>query len=120
MASQLVDGKWSIESLQDEPDQVEARKRYDYVSLMPKLALFCFSADSFYLSYRVLLVKRASQVNTAVYIALFIEVAFAGQHEPLLLRSGLTVDSNLGTSASAVSICLGQSQVPAPSSVAGR
>lgn len=109
MVSQFMDGKWRIESLQEEQYQVEARRRYDYVSLMPKLALFCLAADCVYLSYRILLVKRASHVDTAIYIALFIEVAFAGHYEPVLLRFGLTVDSNLGTSASAVPICLGQS-----------
>ena len=83
MASQLMDGKWRIESLQEEQYQVEARRRYEYVSLMPKLALLCLSADCLYLSYRILLVKRASQVDMAVYIALWIEIAFAGLYEPV-------------------------------------
>ena len=109
MASQLMDGKWRIESLREEQYQVEARRRYDYVSLMPKLALFCLSADCLYLSYRILLVKRASQVNMAVYVALFLEISFAGRHEPTLVRILLIIGSNLWTSASAVSICLGQS-----------
>lgn len=109
MPSQLTDGTWRIEPLNEHHHQMEARRRYSYVSLMPKLALFCLSADCLYLSYRVLLVQRASRVDTAVYIALVIEFAFAGHCEPVRPRFVLTVASSVCTPEFAVSICLGQS-----------
>lgn len=109
MGSQLVGGKWRIESLQDQHHQDEARRRYDYVSLMPKLALFCLFADFLYLSYRILLVKRALRVDSTAYVALLIELFFAGCHEPIPVKNLLTVGSNVCTSAPAVSICLGKS-----------
>lgn len=75
--SQTEDAHWHIETLKSPQHQLEARRRLQYVTLMPKLALCCLILDWLYLGYRIVLVTRAPRVDKSAYVVLSIEIGFA-------------------------------------------
>ena len=78
VVSEAKDEQWHIETLESPQNQSEALKRYEYLSLMPKLALFCLLSDFLYLGYRVFLVIQAASARVSVYVLLAMEICFAG------------------------------------------
>lgn len=79
VGSQREDAQWRFETLKGPEHQVEAHRRLEYLTLMPKLALCCLLSDWIYLGYRVLLVTKASTVERSAYVVLSLEICFAGK-----------------------------------------
>lgn len=86
VVSQIKDEQCYIETLKSSAHQSEASRRFEYLKLMPKLALFCLISYCLYLGYRVLLAVQAPRANLSVYVLLAMEICFAGIS--LLIRSG--------------------------------
>ena len=82
--SQTEDAQWRVETLQGPEYQVEAHRRHDYLTLMPKLALCCLLTDLLYLGYRIFLVTKAPSVERSAYVVLSIEICFAGKSPHLV------------------------------------
>lgn len=77
VASQIKDAQWHIETLSSPEHQPEAHGRLEYLSLMPKLALFCLLSEWLYLGYRIFLATKAPSAQTSAYVFLSIEVCSA-------------------------------------------
>ena len=79
IVSQTEDAQWRLETLKGPEHQAEAHRRLEYLTLMPKLALFCILSDWLYLGCRILLVTKAPSVERSAYVVLSIEICFAGK-----------------------------------------
>lgn len=112
-APQLKDGQWHIETLRYPEHQSEAQRRFEYLRLMPKLALCCLLSDWLYLGYRILLVSQAPSMESSAYIVLSLEICFAGKSLPTSFGLVFTSASCGWTFASTIAFCLGKSQAPA-------
>lgn len=117
-ASQIKDGQWHIETLRDPEHQSEAQRRFEYLRLMPKLALYCLLSDWLYLGYRILIVTQASSMEPSASIVLSLEICFAGKSLPTSFGLVFTSTSCGWTFASTIAFCLGESQAPASYQIA--
>ena len=57
-------------------DDPLAHQRLKYLTLMPRLGLWCIIADSFYLSFRIFFTRRQPSPPLAAFIFLFIEATY--------------------------------------------
>ena len=76
--SHTEDTYWHIETLKSPQHQLEAQRRLEYLTLVPKLALCCLLLDWLYMGYRMVLVARAPRVDKSAYVVLSIEIGFVG------------------------------------------
>ena len=77
--SDTENAHWHIETLKGSEHRLEAQRRLDYLTLMPKLALCCLLLDWLYLGYRMVLVAKAPKADKSAYLVLSIEIGFAGK-----------------------------------------
>ena len=61
--SHTENAHWHIETLKGPQHRLEAQRRLDYLTLMPKLALCCLVLDWLYLGYRMVLVANAPKAK---------------------------------------------------------